>query len=161
MLKITRNELVTNQKYMKRYQDHAIFLLRITLATGFLSAVASRLGLWGKHSSGWESFLVYTEKVNSFTSKSIIPAIAITATIAEILLALLLLIGCQTRLASVGASVLTFVFALAMTYSFGIKDPLDYSVFAFSMATFLLSTVDNYRWSLDEILKNKKQIKNQ
>lgn len=141
---------------MKRYQDYAVLLLRIALATGFLSAVSSRLGFWGIHSSGWESFLVYAEKVNSYAPKSFIPTIAIISTIAETLLALLLLIGYQTRLASTGAAILTFVFALAMTYSFGIKDPLDYSVFTFSMAAFLLSTASEYRWSLDEIiLKNK------
>ncbi len=31
---------------MKTRQDIAVFLLRIALATGFLSAVASRLNLW-------------------------------------------------------------------------------------------------------------------
>jgi len=46
-----------------------------------------------------------------------------------------------------------------MAYSFGLKDPLDYSVFVFSMAAFLLSTVDQYKWSLDEIISKKQQIK--
>ncbi|MEO8238963.1 MAG: DoxX family membrane protein [Flavobacterium sp.] len=140
---------------MKRYQDFAILLLRAALGTGFLSAVSSRLRLLGSYSSGWGSFLAYAEKVNSFAPKNFIPAIAITATLTETLLALLLLFGYQTRLASVGAAVLTFLFALAMWYSFGLKEPLDYSVFTFSMAAFLLSTVEKYRWSLDEIiLKN-------
>lgn len=140
---------------MKRYQDYAIFLLRIALATGFLSAVFSRLGFWGSYSSGWSNFLAYAEKVNSFAPKSFIPVIAITATIAETLLALLLLIGYQTRKAAAGTAMLTFLFALAMAYSFGPKEPLDYSVFPFSMAAFLLSTVTEYRWSLDKtLLKN-------
>ncbi|MGO4773237.1 DoxX family membrane protein [Flavobacterium sp. W22_SRS_FK3] len=142
---------------MKRYQDCAILLLRIALSAGFLSAVCSRLRFWGNYSSGWESFLVYTEKVNSFAPKNFIPAIAITATVAETLLALLLLIGYQTRFAAVSAAILTFVFALAMTYSLGLKDPLDYSVFTFSMAAFLLSTVNEYRWSLDEIISTSKK----
>ncbi|MDX6191808.1 DoxX protein [Flavobacterium sp. Fl-318] len=140
---------------MKKYQDHAIFLLRMALAAGFSSAVLSRLGLLGKYSSGWGKFLAYAEEVNSFAPKSIIPTIAVTATTVEALLAVLLLLGYKTRLAATGASILTFLFALAMTYSFGIKDPLDYSVFVFSMAALLLSTVEQYRWSLDEILNNK------
>jgi putative oxidoreductase len=141
---------------MKRYQDYAAFLLRIALAAGFMSAVSSRLGFWGSYSSGWESFLIYAEKVNSFAPKNCITTIAITATIAESVLALLLLIGYQTRLASIGAVILTLLFALAMTYSFGVKDPLDYSVFVFAMGAFLLATMDNYKWSLDEIsMKNK------
>lgn len=140
---------------MKRYQDFAIFLLRIALASGFISAVSSRLGFWGSQSSGWENFLAYAEKVNSFAPKNCIPAIAITATIAESLLGLLLPFGYQTRLASIAASLLTLFFALAMTYSFGVKDPLDYSAFAFSMGAFLLSTVEKYQWSLDEILSKK------
>ncbi len=137
---------------MKRYQDFAIFLLRIALASGFISAVSSRLGFWGAQSSGWENFLAYAEKVNSFAPKNCIPTIAIIATIAESLLGLLLLFGYKTRFASIAASVLTLFFVLAMTYSFGVKDPLDYSVFVFSMGAFLLSTVEKYQWSLDEVL---------
>lgn len=140
---------------MKRYQDYAVLLLRIALATGFLSAVSSRLGLWGSQSSGWENFLDYAGKVNSFAPKNFISTIAILATIAESVLGLLLFIGYQTKFASVAASILTFLFALAMTYSFGIKDPLDYSVFVFSMAAFLLATIEKYRWSLDEIISKK------
>jgi putative oxidoreductase len=137
---------------MKRYQDYAILLLRITMAIGFLSAVLSRLGLLGKRSSGWENFLAYAESVNSFLPKSAIPSIAIISTFLETLFAVLLLIGYQTRKTAIGASILTFLFALAMSYSLGIKDPLDYSVFVFSMGAFLLATADKYRWSLDEYL---------
>lgn len=140
---------------MKRHQDFAVLLLRIALAAGFISAVLSRLGLWGSYSSGWESFLAYAEKVNSFAPKSCIPTIAIITTIAETLLALLLLMGYKTRLAAIGTSILTLLFAFAMAYSFGLKDPLDYSVFVFSMAAFLLSTIEQYKWSLDEIISKK------
>lgn len=141
---------------MKKYHDHAIFLLRIALAAGFLSAVSSRLGLLGEYSSGWENFLLYAEKLNSFAPKRSIPTIAVLATFSETLLALLLVLGYKTRFASTGACLLTFMFAIAMTYSFGIKEPLDYSVFVFSMAAFLLSTVENYKWSIDEIAKCEK-----
>jgi uncharacterized membrane protein YphA (DoxX/SURF4 family) len=145
---------------MKKYQEYAVFLLRMALSAGFLSAVLSRLGYWGIYSSNWSKFLAYAEEVNSFAPKNIVPAIAVTVTILETLLALLLLFGYKTRIVALGASLLTFLFAIAMTYSFGLKDALDYSVFVFSMAALLLSTMEDYKWSVDEILKIK-QIKNQ
>ncbi|MDV2447151.1 hypothetical protein CMU93_06500 [Elizabethkingia anophelis] len=55
---------------MKARQDIAVFLLRIALAVGFLSAVFSRLNLWGVQSSGWSKFVRYTAEVNSFLPHS-------------------------------------------------------------------------------------------
>lgn len=128
-------------------------LLRLALAAGFLSAVASRLNLWGKKSSGWSSFLDYTAQVNSFLPKSFIPAIAVTGTVLELGLGILLLIGFKTNYAAFGAALLTLLFAVAMTYSFGIKEPFDYSVFAFSAGAFLLATMPYYKWSVDQLIK--------
>jgi len=54
---------------MNFYQDVATLFLRLGLASGFLSAVASRASFWGKHSSGWSGFLEYTAQVNSFAPK--------------------------------------------------------------------------------------------
>jgi putative oxidoreductase len=140
---------------MKKYQDMSILGLRLALAFGFLSAVASRLSLWENHSSGWENFLKYAQQVNSFASENTAWVLAVTSTILETVFALLLLIGYKTRFAAIGTALLTLLFALAMTYSFGIKEPLDYSVFVVCAATFLLSTMPQYRWSVDDfILKN-------
>lgn len=133
------------------------FFLRIALASGFLSAVASRLSLWGKRSSGWNNFLDYTAQVNSFLPKNWIPVIAITSTLLETALAVLLLIGYKTKYAAFGAATLTMLFALAMAVSFGIKEPLDYSVFAFSAGALLLGTMSNYPFSIDQLLSNKIQ----
>ena len=121
--------------------DLSILGLRISLAAGFLSAVASRLGLWGKHSSGWSNFLEYSAQVNSFLPGSFIPAISVTSTFLEAGLGILLLIGFKTAYAAVGSGCLTMLFAFAMAYSFGVKEPLDYSVFAFSAGAFLLSAM--------------------
>lgn len=139
---------------MKSYQDIAALLLRLSLGTGFLSAVASRLGLWGSRSSGWHNFLQYTAQVNSFAPPRIVPAIAVVATILEASLGLLLLAGFKTQLAATTAMALTLLFAGAMTYSFGLKEPLDYSVFAFSAGAFLLATLPAYRWSIDQLLNS-------
>ena len=141
---------------MKKYQDIVVFLLRVSLAAGFLSAVASRLGLWGKQSSGWKGFIAYTGQVVSFVPGSAIPLVAVASTVAETGLGVALLIGLKTSYASAGAGLLTLLFALSMAWSFGIKEPLDYSVFVFCAAAFLLSGMPYYRWSLDELINHTK-----
>ena len=138
---------------MKKYQDIAALLLRLALAFGFLSAVASRLDLWGKHSSGWINFLTYTGEVNSFVPAAAVPVLAILSTILESSLGVLLLVGFKTRYAASASAILTLLFALAMAISFGIKEPLDYSVFVCSAAAFLLAGISQYRWSIDEVLQ--------
>lgn len=142
-----------NLKIMKSHLLIASILLRLGLAATFLSAVASRLGFWGENSSGWENFVEYTAAVNSFAPAGIIPLLAVSATILETGLSILLIIGYKTRWTALGTALLTFVFALAMTYSFGIKNPLDYSVFVDCTAAYLLASLPNYKWSLDEYLK--------
>ncbi|PKF74372.1 DoxX protein [Chryseobacterium sp. PMSZPI] len=137
---------------MKTRQDIAIFLLRITLAGGFLSAIASRLNLWGSRSSGWKSFIHYTAETNSFLPQSFAPTIAVLSTIAELSIGILLLIGYKVSKTAFCASFLTFMFAVAMSISFGIKEPLDYSVFAFSAGAFLLSTFPTHQWTLEQFL---------
>ncbi|MEJ0083112.1 MAG: hypothetical protein WDM78_19690 [Puia sp.] len=73
-----------------------------------------------------------------------VPLLAVVSTILETGFAILLLIGYKIRWAAMGASILTLLFALTMAYSFGLKEPLDYSVFAFSASAFLLSTMPDY-----------------
>lgn len=134
----------------------AVFLLRLALAATFLSAVFSRLGLWGNKSSGWEGFLEYTAQVNAFAPAGMIPFLAVSATVLETTFGLLLLIGYKTKWVACAAAVLTLVFALAMAYSFGIKNPLDYSVFVDSAAAFLLANAaSSDRWSVDGYLNKK------
>jgi len=138
---------------MKKYQGPATIIMRFALASGFLSAVASRLGLWGSHSSGWTSFLIYTKSVNSFAPASLVPVLAVMSTMLETTFSILLLIGYKTRWAALGTSVLTLFFALSMAYSFGLKEPLDYFVFAFSASAFLLSTMSDFPFSIDQQIK--------
>ncbi|OBS11379.1 DoxX protein [Elizabethkingia miricola] len=137
---------------MKVRQNIAVFLLRIVLAAGFLSAVSSRLNLWGAQSSGWSKFVRYTAEVNSFLPYSWIPSLAVLSTIAESSIGILLLIGYRVRKTALCAAILTVLFGIAMSISFGCKEPLDYSVFVFSAGAFLLSTFSHYIWSLDQLL---------
>ncbi|WP_337085300.1 DoxX family membrane protein [Elizabethkingia anophelis] len=137
---------------MKARQNIAVFLLRIALAAGFLSAVSSRLNLWGSKSSGWSKFVRYTAEVNSFLPYSWVSSIAVLSTLAESSIGILLLVGYQIRKTALCAVILTVLFGIAMSISFGCKEPLDYSVFVFSAGAFLLSTFSYYIWSLDQLL---------
>ncbi|MBK6331229.1 MAG: DoxX protein [Bacteroidetes bacterium] len=133
--------------------DISTIFLRLALATGFLSAVAARFNLWGKKAStseAWSNFVRYTADVNSFLPKTFIPTIAVIATILEIAIAFLLLFGYKTNYAALGAAIL-LLFALAMAYSYGIKEPLDYSVFAASAGALLLAAITDYKWSIDQL----------
>ena len=62
-----------------------------------------------------------------------------TERLAEVLLALGLLLGWQLRWFAIGSGVLLLAFALTMTFALGVKAPLDYSVFAAAAGAFCLS----------------------
>ena len=118
--------------------------LRFALAVGFLSAVADRFGIWHKDVSAWgnwDSFLEYTQLINPWLPASLIFAVGVIATAAEIVFALCLLAGFKTQLFAKMSGVLLLLFALAMTFSTGIKGALDYSVFSASAAAFALSSM--------------------
>lgn len=138
---------------MNKSIDTAALILRVAMAATFFSAVGSRLGLWGH---GWQSFVDYTAEVNSFAPRRWAPALALAATLLEIGFGTALLIGFRTHLAALGASLLTFMFAVAMAVSFGPKSPLDYSVFVDSAAMLLLATLPAQRWSVDAWLGRKR-----
>ncbi len=131
---------------------------RLALAAGFLSAVADRFGIWGPSGGSgvaWGNFASFTEyaaRINPWAPPAVMPAIAWTATLAEIALALLLIAGYRTRWAGLGSGVLLLLFALGMTAGTGIKSALDASVFAASAAGFLLATRKRFPLSLDERL---------
>ncbi|HEY5823438.1 MAG TPA: DoxX family protein [Cyclobacteriaceae bacterium] len=134
-------------------------LLRFALAATYVSAYSSRINLFGGHPDGWERFLKYASDVNSYAPESIKTFLAITATVLEISISILLVIGFQTRKIAVASGVLTLFFALAMTYSFGIKEPLDYGVFVNFTAAFLLATIPVHIFSVDQLIVKRDQSK--
>src|SRR5215831_195174 len=81
--------------------------LRFALGLSLLSAVADRFGWWGPFGQpnvAWGNFarfVDYTGTLNWFVPRSLIPALAVVATCAEISFGLLLLAGWQTRIAAV------------------------------------------------------------
>ena len=60
------------------------------------------------------------------------------ARMAELLLGIALIVGIRLRWAALASALLLLLFGLAMAISFGIKSPLDYSVFSASAAAGLL-----------------------
>ena len=70
---------------------------------------------------------------------SLAPVLAVISTAAEGLLGIALILGIFRRPLAIASAVLFALFAGAMTLSFGIKAPLDYSVFVDFAAAFILS----------------------
>jgi putative oxidoreductase len=119
----------------------AVLFARLALGAAFLSGIASRFGLWGT-GVGYGSFANferYTAQVNSFMPASTIPFLAWSATVAELLLGLALVAGLWPRWTALASAALLALFGIAMAISFGIKSPLDYSVFSASAAALLLA----------------------
>ena len=119
----------------------AILYLRIALAAAFLSGVASRFGLYGRNVGygNFDGFMRYPAQVNSFMPALTIPFLAWTATIAEFAFGVALLLGVWPRWVALGSAALLALFGIAMAISFGIKSPLDYSVFSASAGAMLLA----------------------
>jgi uncharacterized membrane protein YphA (DoxX/SURF4 family) len=119
----------------------SLLYVRIALGTAFLSAVADRFGLWGKH-GGWgnfANFTKYTAQVNSFMPGFTIPFLAWVATFFELSFGIALILGIWQRWVALGSALLLLLFGIAMAISFGLKSPLDYSVFSASAAALLLA----------------------
>ena len=118
-----------------------VLYARIALGSAFLSAVASRFGLWDKtlDMAHFTKFIHYAGEVNSFMPASTIPFIAWAATLAETSLGILLILGLWPRWVSLATAGLLAMFGTAMAISFGIESPMDYSVFSASGAALLLA----------------------
>ncbi len=128
--------------------------LRVAIATAFLSAVADRFGIWDSEMAvwgNWDAFLGYTAQINPWIPATWIPAIGIVATTAEIVFGACLLIGFQTELVARLSGWLLLFFALAMTFSAGIKSAFDYSVFIASAAAFALSLMHEKYLEVDQM----------
>jgi uncharacterized membrane protein YphA (DoxX/SURF4 family) len=124
-----------------KWEPIAMLYVRFALAAAFLSAVAARFGIWGENADpdSFKHFLEYAAEVNSFMPAFTIPFLAWAATVAETFLGIALVLGIWTRFVALAAALLLALFGTAMAISFGIKSPLDYSVFSASAGALLLS----------------------
>jgi hypothetical protein len=115
-----------------------------------VKAVADRFGRWGTVGQpqvawgDWPPFVAYTAQVNAFLPPALTLGLSARATLAKSILGTSLLLALGMKLAAWDTDLLTLLFALVMTISFGLKAPLDYSVWAL-----LLGQARGYTWSLD------------
>ena len=127
------------------WSDAAPIAMRVALATGFLSAGAERFGLWGPiGTSGvawgeFDKFLEYAATILPFLPPALVAVAGWTATLAEIVLAVALLVGIRVRLAALASVLLLLTVAIAMTTSLGFEPPLTYSVWTAAAGAFLLA----------------------
>jgi uncharacterized membrane protein YphA (DoxX/SURF4 family) len=139
------------------YLKFSTVFLRLALGAGFLSAVADRFGVWGAYGQpnvAWGDFarfVAYTGKLNWFVPTAMIPALAWIATVAEMLLGILLVIGWKTREAALASGVLLSLFAVTMTLALGVKAALNASVFAAAAGAFLLAACAKFPLSVDDL----------
>jgi putative oxidoreductase len=123
------------------WERAAVLYTRTALGAAFLSAVASRFGLWDKtlDLKHFANFMEYAAEVNSFLPRAMIPLVAWAATVAETSCGILLILGFWPRWVSLASAILLAMFGTAMAISFGVKSPMDYSVFSASGAAALLA----------------------
>jgi thiosulfate dehydrogenase (quinone) large subunit len=147
----------TDTPFLRNFRHLIPLCLRIALGVTFLSAVADRFGVWGPpggHNVAWGDFTrftQYTAKVNPWAPPALVPILAWTATIAEIVLGVALLVGFSTRRAALASGVLLSLFAIGMTIGTGVKTALDASVFSAAAGAFGLALLGHGPWSVDEM----------
>ena len=125
--------------------------LRFALAASYLSSVTSRFGFWGED-TGWgnyDAFLDYTAKVNPYLPLSVIPTVARMVDVAEISIALLLLLGFRIKETALISGVMLFLFAFGMNVGVGVISTLDHSVYTACFASLILAVLNNDALSLD------------
>jgi putative oxidoreductase len=126
----------------------AALCARIALGAAFLSGIADRFGLYPGRNVGYgdfAGFVRYTAKVNSFMPPSTIPFLAWAATAAELFFGITLILGVWRVWIALGSAGLLILFGTAMAISFGIKSPLDYSVFSAASAALLVAAYESRR----------------
>jgi putative oxidoreductase len=124
------------------WERWGILYARWALGAAFLSGIADRFGWYPGRNVGYgdfAGFVSYTAQVNSFMPAFSIPFLAWAATGAELFLGVALILGVWPRWVALGSALLLALFGTAMAISFGIKSPMDYSVFSASAGAVLLA----------------------
>ncbi len=131
--------------YDKRLSYTATVFARLTLAVGFLSAVADRFGLWGPAGTpnvawgNFESFTAYVHVLAPYLPRPLVDVAAWGATVLEIVLAVGLLLGFALRWTAFASAAMLIVFGLSMFFFAGFETPFSASVFTAAAAALLLS----------------------
>lgn len=138
------------QQNVSMHTSHRIRIvgiaLRLSLAAGFMSAVADRFGWWAPFGQGyWGSmgaFADYTHQLVPFASGWFLTVIVWGATVTETSLGVLLLAGWRPQLVGAAACLVLIVFGTAMAVSLGVESPLSYSVFTAASAAAAYAVLD-------------------
>jgi uncharacterized membrane protein YphA (DoxX/SURF4 family) len=154
----------TRLTHDQRVWSAATIFARLALASGFLSAVADRFGLWGEPGTGqvgWGSFERFTQYVQTlapYLPDELVVVVAWVVTFVETLLAGCLLLGMKTRWAALGSAITLIVFALSMFLFDGFETPLSASVFTAASAALLLMLAPrgSYAVSFDNLRKSRR-----
>ena len=131
---------------MRALLPYTTLFARLAVGTIFLSVVADRLGLWGPpgaDSVAWGSFERFLDNVR-----------VLNPYLPELIL---LIVGYQTRWATLFGGLLLLTFAMSTAIAFGVKVPLNYSIFVASSAALLLASQDRYPWSVDHLLSRSRE----
>jgi putative oxidoreductase len=136
-------------------------VVRIALGIGFALTICDRYGVFGPYGAqgvswgDWAHFVAYTHQVNAFLPLSLAPLLASVANVAEIVLAMALILGIATRIATLGAFALLLLYAVAMTVSLGFASQLAYGVIVLCAAALYLSLSDATFLSIDGLVKGR------
>lgn len=137
-------------------------LLRGALGITFLTPVLDRLGILGPFGTGniewgnWENFINYTSTLMPYLDRSVTNIMGGIATVGEFLIAIFLIIGFKTKYAALGSCLITLTFILFMATSVGIQKPINFGVFTATTASFLLSRLSEYKWSIDSLIEKQR-----
>jgi thiosulfate dehydrogenase [quinone] large subunit len=129
--------------------------LRVALGGTFLISVTDRFGLWGPQGTknvAWGDFVhftQYTGQLNPWAPGAFVPILAWTATCAELVLGVTLILGLFTRWSALLSGFLLLLFALGMSLGTGFKSAVNASVFSAAAAAFALGVLGPGPWSLD------------
>lgn len=141
---------------MKTSYGFGQLILRLALGIGFILPTLDRLGFMGPPGApkvawgDWSHFVRYTNTLVPFVSPNVAQILALFATVAEAVFGITLIVGFKVRWMALGSAIITFVFAMCMTFALGILAPFSYPVYVFTGGALVLSGLGQYRWSLDE-----------
>jgi hypothetical protein len=125
----------------------AAWYLRIALSASFVSSLADRFGILGKHGTpgvtwgSWKSFLGSSAQLTFWLPAVLRPTAAWVSTILEVILVVALLIPYRTTLVGVVAGALLTAYALSLAFAYGLGISLAYSVWTAAAGAFLLAAV--------------------
>ena len=135
---------------------------RLAVGFVFISHIADRLGFWGPPGASnvaWGNLEIFYNNVralNPYLPDVLIPVVGWIVNVAELTLGVLLIAGFKTRWAGFLTGLLLLAIAVANAVVFGIKVPLNYSIFSAAAAAFLIASHHEFPLSIDNMQRSKR-----